>query len=244
MRDGQISFADRFDQAISIPSLEEERYSRGSAHVAGLDEVGRGPLAGPVLAAGVVLPREYRNSDIKDSKLLLAGEREKLAEVIKRNAVTWAVACVNVEDIDRLNIFEASLLAMIKAYRALRPRPDFLLIDGNQKIPAALFHSEGIALDAVPRQAAIIQGDRLCLSISAASILAKVARDELMIHLDAEYPQYGFAAHKGYACAEHLEALRRFGPSPAHRRSFRPVRVLVDRAAEPQFDFAFPKGRL
>ncbi|MGH7827022.1 MAG: ribonuclease HII [Candidatus Binatia bacterium] len=242
MRAEQISFSDGFAQRFA--SFEEQRYSRGATRIAGLDEAGRGPLAGAVLAAAVVFPQGYRNPDIKDSKLLSAGQRERLVEIIKGEAVAWGLGRVDVEEIDRINIFEASLLAMVKAYQALHPRPDCLLIDGDQKIPAALFHSEGIALETVPQQAAVIKGDRLCLSISAASILAKVARDELMTELDAKFPQYGFANHKGYGCAAHLEALRRFGPSPAHRRSFGPVRDLIHRLIEPQFDLAFPKGRL
>jgi ribonuclease HII len=242
MRDGQISFTDGPAQVFT--SFEEERYSSGFTSIAGMDEVGRGPLAGPVVAAAVVFPREYRNFDIKDSKLLTADQREKLAEVIKRDAALWGLGSVDVGDIDRLNIFEASLLAMVKAYAALRQRPDCLLIDGDQKIPSALFHAQGFALEALPHQAAIVKGDRLCLSISAASILAKVVRDQLMTELDARYPQYGFAAHKGYACAAHLEALHRFGPSPAHRRSFGPVRLLLDGPSEPQLDFVFPRGGL
>jgi ribonuclease HII len=242
MRERQISFHDGPTQADG--SFEEERYSRGFKSVAGLDEVGRGPLAGPVVAAAVVFPQGYRNSDLKDSKLLSADQRGKLVSVIKRDATAWSVGFVGVEEIDRLNIFEASLLAMVEAYDALRPRPDCLLIDGDQKIPPALFHAHGIQRQALPRQTAIVKGDRLCLSISAASILAKVTRDQVMTELDVTYPQYGFAAHKGYACVTHLEALRRFGPSPAHRKSFGPVRAILQVATKRQFELAFAKGVL
>jgi ribonuclease HII len=235
----QIPFSGEFD-ALACGSFEEKGYRHGFKSIAGLDEVGRGPLAGPVLAAAVVFPRGYSNPDIKDSKLLSANRREQLVAVIKRDAVAWGVGSVEVGEIDRINIFEASLLSMVRAYQALHLRPDYLLIDGDQKIPSPVFLAAGIALESVPRQVTIIGGDRLCVSISAASILAKVARDALMMELDSSYPQYGFAKHKGYACTAHLEALRRLGPTPAHRRSFKPVRDLTDGYREAQADFFSP----
>jgi ribonuclease HII len=189
-----------------------------------LDEVGRGPLAGPVVAAAVVLPRGLFHGEIKDSKLLTAKQREQLAPVIRSQAESWGIGVVEVEEIDRINILQASLLAMAKAFAALRPPPDYLLIDGNQPIPAQWLKSSNPPSGAIPQQKTIVKGDRLCLSIAAASILAKVERDGMMIEIDKNYPQYGFAGHKGYGSARHLEALRRFGPSPVHRRSFRPVR--------------------
>ena len=204
--------------------IEEEGYTRGFTCIAGLDEVGRGPLAGPVVAAAVVLPRGFSHDGIKDSKLLTAKQRETLAPAIRAQAQSRGIGVVEVEEIDRINILKASLLAMAKAFAALRPRPDYLLIDGNQPIPAQWLESSNRPSGAPPRQRTIVKGDRLCLSIAAASILAKVARDEMMIELHEHYPQYGFAGHKGYGSAAHLEALRRYGPSPVHRRSFKPVR--------------------
>ena len=211
-------------ESASFGAIEEEGYARGFSCIAGLDEAGRGPLAGPVVAAAVVLPRGFTHRDIKDSKLLTAKQRETLAPVIKSQAQSWGIGVVEVEEIDRINILKASLLAMAKAFAALRPRPDYLLIDGNQQIPGEMLQIWNRTTRAPPQQKTIVKGDRLCLSIAAASILAKVARDEMMIELDAHYPQYGFAGHKGYGSAAHLEALRRFGPSPVHRRSFKPVR--------------------
>jgi ribonuclease HII len=204
--------------------FEEEAYERGYKCVAGLDEVGRGPLAGPVVAAAVVLPRGFVHPDIRDSKLLTAKQREKTARLIRENADCCAVGIVESKAIDRLNIHQASLLAMVKALAALASKADCLLIDGKQSIPLALFRIGRFLSGRSTYQRAIVKGDRLCLSIAAASIVAKVARDELMVRLDTEYPQYGFAAHKGYSCAAHFEALRRFGPSPVHRQSFKPVR--------------------
>jgi len=208
--------------------FEDESYARGFTAIAGIDEVGRGPLAGPVVAAAVVLPRDFCHAGIRDSKLLSAKQREKLAPLIRQNAQAWGLGVVGVEVIDRINILQASLLAMAKAFSTLEPPPDCLLIDGNQPIPARLFQ-EGRALSrSMPYQKTIVKGDQLCLSIAAASIVAKVARDEMMIGYDKEFPYYGFAGHKGYGSAAHLEALRRYGPSPIHRKSFAPVRDRIE----------------
>jgi len=199
-------------------------YARGFKCVAGADEVGRGPLAGPVVAAAVILPRGFSHPEIKDSKLLTAKQREKLAPLIRDNAESWGLGVVEVKEIDRINILKASLLAMVKALDCLKAQPDCLLIDGNQHIPRELIVTSRYFARRPPYQKTIIKGDLLCLSIAAASIIAKVARDEMMVELDKQYPEYGFAAHKGYTCAAHLEALRRHGPSPIHRQSFQPVR--------------------
>jgi ribonuclease HII len=204
--------------------FEEEAYERGYKCVAGLDEVGRGPLAGPVVAAAVVLPRGFVHPDIRDSKLLTAKQRERTAGLIRANAECCAVGVVEPRAIDRLNIHQASLLAMVKALAALASKADCLLIDGRESIPLALFRLGRFLSGRSTYQRTIIRGDRLCLSIAAASIIAKVARDERMMQLDTRYPEYGFAAHKGYCCAAHFRALRRFGPSPVHRQSFKPVR--------------------
>jgi ribonuclease HII len=183
----------------------------------GVDEAGRGPLAGAVFAAAVVLdPARPRINNLVDSKQLAEGERETLAGRIRERAMCWAVASATVEEIDRLNILGASLLAMQRAIEALQVKPDEVCVDGLH----------------VPRNVeapcrAIVKGDRLVAAISAASILAKVARDAEMLALDARYPLYGFAQHKGYPTPEHLAALRAHGPSQIHRRSFEPVWALL-----------------
>jgi ribonuclease HII len=235
----QPQLPELFNESLPSVSFEEQSYARGFNCVAGLDEVGRGPLAGPVVAAAVVLPRGFEHSDIKDSKLLTAIQREKLAAVIEQKALSWRLGVVEVEEIDRINILAASFSAMVKAWRDLQPQPDCILIDGSQIIPRIVFDTVEPSAGPLPRQKAIVKGDRLCLSISAASILAKVARDAIMIELDRIYPEYGFAGHKGYGCAAHLEALRRFGPSPVHRRTFQPVREACGEQAGPESGLLF-----
>jgi len=223
-------------------SYEEESYATGFGCVAGVDEVGRGPLAGPVVAAAVVLPRKFSHPDIRDSKLLTAPQREKLAKVIKENAASWAVGMVEAKDIDQINILSASFVAMVKACEALQPIPDCLLIDGNKRIPREVFGLTPSLARFLPRQRVIIKGDQRCLSIAAASIVAKVARDSMMVDLDKVYPEYGFADHKGYGCPSHVEALRRFGPSPVHRRSFRPVLDACPEVPRPEIDRLFSES--
>lgn len=220
-------------------SLEAKGYARGFKHVAGLDEVGRGPWAGPVVAAAVIMPPGLTHPDIRDSKLLPAPKRDELAHWVKQEAIAWAIGVVASEEIDRINILRASLTAMSVAFGQLNPRPDLLLIDGSQTIPLPLLleqqsdNEEGsvrdsrssifFPLSSLPRQTAIIKGDAVCHSIAAASIIAKVARDEIMIKMDGLYPGYGFGQHKGYGSEAHAAALERLGPSPIHRRSFTPV---------------------
>ncbi len=226
--------------SLEAKGLEEEAYSRGFRCIAGLDEVGRGTWAGPVVAAAVVLPPGISNPGIKDSKLLTPRKRETLAPWIKEKAVTWGLGVVGSEEIDRMNILNASLLAMAHAFLQLKPVPDYLLIDGPHKIPLDFLKTEGgkqqktsVNLDphvfsltahALPFQRAIKKGDGLCLSIAAASIVAKAARDQMMVEYDRTYPEYGFGRHKGYGSPLHLATLSRYGPSPIHRRSFKPVR--------------------
>lgn len=226
---------------VEMVGLEEEGYGCGYQCVAGLDEVGRGPWAGPVVAAAVVLPRGVRHPEINDSKLLSARRREALATWIKERAVAWGLGTVGAEEIDRINILNASLLAMAIAFKQLRPLPDYLLIDGPHKIPVEFLKAIGnrqralgeeevllpdasCLMPAFPVQRAVKKGDRLSISIAAASIVAKVARDQMMVEFDRLYPEYGFARHKGYGSAAHSAALSRYGPAPIHRRSFRPVR--------------------
>jgi ribonuclease HII len=224
MKDGQMSFATEDARPLQFRDFEEQSYVRGFQLIAGLDEAGRGPLAGPVVAAAVILPRGFTHSEIKDSKLLSAQQREKLAPEIRQESVCWGLGIVEVDEIDRINILQASLLAMVKALAGLAAKPDCALIDGNQPIPGSLFRRGKFSGGKSLYQKTIIKGDQLCISIAAASILAKVARDGMMVDLDKQYPEYGFASHKGYSCATHFEALRRHGPSPIHRQSFRPVR--------------------
>ena len=234
----QFTLSEDFDRPVRQGAIERQSYSRGFKCVAGVDEVGRGPLAGPVVAAAVVLPQGFTHCDIKDSKVLTSEQRESLLPTIRESALCWGVGVVEVEEIDRINILQASLLAMGKAFRALRPVPDCLLIDGNQKIPSEFFQTNAV-LKQLPFQRTIIKGDQLCVSIAAASILAKVARDAMMMELDKSYPEYGFAHHKGYSCIPHMEALRRFGPSPIHRRSFKPVRAMCAVEIETDLDLPF-----
>lgn len=186
-----------------------------NAVVCGVDEAGRGPLAGPVYAAAVLLQDPVPFTGLADSKKLSAKRREALALEIKDRAVGWAIASATVEEIDELNILRASLLAMQRAIEALSPRPDSVLIDGNQ-----------LPLVTMPARA-IIQGDVTVPAISAASILAKVARDAVMLELHELYPEFGFDRHKGYGTALHMSVLWRLGPTPAHRRSFAPVRAAI-----------------
>ena len=177
----------------------------------GCDEAGRGPLAGPVVAAAVILPAGELPKGLNDSKKLTEKARERLYGEITESAVAWAVAEASAADIDEINILNASLLAMRRAIDALSVPPQFALIDGNQ--------TRGFTLPV----RAVVKGDALCPSISAASVLAKVTRDRMMLRLDEEYPGYGFAAHKGYPTAAHYAALAALGPCPQHRRSFRLV---------------------
>lgn len=206
--------------------FEAGALAQGFKAIAGVDEVGRGPLAGPVVAAAVILSGGFSHGEIRDSKLLSAAQREKLAPLIQQAAVSWALGIVEVEAIDRLNILRASLTAMAEALGGLSVAPDCALIDGNQKIPLEVFASSAAGL-VPPAQQTIVKGDQLCLSIAAASIVAKVARDQMMVDFDRQFPGYGFAGHKGYGSAAHLAALRRYGPTPIHRKSFKPVRDLL-----------------
>ena len=218
-------------------AYEADALLRGFQRIAGVDEAGRGPLAGPVVAAAVVFEPGTFNPDIKDSKLLSAKRRERLAEWIKDRSASWAVGVADSGEIDRLNILRASLLAMARAVRGLEVTPDFLMIDGPYGIPAASLMEDDGRWAVSPAQRAVKGGDRLCFSIAAASIIAKVARDRMMVELDALYPEYGFASHKGYRSRRHSAALDRHGPCPVHRRSFRPVREACEQrgpaSAEP-----------
>lgn len=191
--------------------LEVQLSRRGYVHLAGIDEAGRGPLAGPVVAAAVVLPSGILIEGIRDSKQLPPLRRENLCRVIEARAIDYGIGIIDNEVIDRINIVQATCLAMKEALLALKEPPDFLLLDALN-LPDM----------AIP-QIAIVKGDALCYSIAAASILAKVTRDRLMLEYHKSYPHYNFLAHKGYGTAEHLKLLREYGPCQIHRRSFKGV---------------------
>lgn len=206
--------------------LENRLRSRGARHIAGVDEAGRGPLAGPVVAAAVVLPEDVHMPGLNDSKVLSPERREALFATIQETALASAVGEATVEEIDELNILQATLLAMRRALQGLGLRPDRVLIDGTH-LPQGPYP-----------ELAVVDGDATSLSIAAASILAKVTRDRQMVEHDRDYPEYGFARHKGYGSADHISALREHGPCPIHRRSFGTVADLVTGFSEDYAMFA------
>jgi ribonuclease HII len=191
-------------------SIENDIRSLGFVHVAGVDEVGRGCLAGPVVAGAVVLDPDRYVPGVADSKVLTADDRSRAFELIVKYAMAWAVATLDAGEIDRLNIHRASLEAMRQAVTSLLPLPGFVIVDG--------FRIPGLVMPQRP----IVGGDRKSTAIAAASILAKVTRDRMMLKLHADDPRYGFDRHKGYATRDHLDAVAKFGYSPVHRRTFRP----------------------
>lgn len=198
---------------------EEVLWGTGFQNVAGVDEVGRGPLAGPVFAAAVIMPAKSHETyfeKIQDSKKVNPKMRPKIAEAI-HNQTIWAIGDASAQEIDCLGIIEATYLAMRRAVSRLSTIPDYILVDGT-----------GVPETGIPEKP-MIRGDARCISIAAASIVAKVARDDVMQTLDSVYPGYGFAKHKGYPTKKHLEALMRLGPSPIHRRSFGPVMRFLEK---------------
>ncbi|MBI3975524.1 MAG: ribonuclease HII [Armatimonadetes bacterium] len=203
------------ERTAALFALERARRAEGFASIAGVDEAGVGPLAGPVVAAAVILPEALAAAvpGLRDSKTLLPDERERLYAALLAAGVRVGIGLADVAEIDRVNILQATRRAWRRAVALLLPRPDYVLIDGRYHVDLEL-----------PQQA-IIDGDALCASIAAASIIAKVTRDRIMQELDARYPEFGFGAHKGYATSAHLAAIRRFGFSPVHRRSFLPLRL-------------------
>lgn len=207
--------AELFEQVIDTLAFEQRARSRGYRLIAGIDEAGRGALAGPVVAAAVILPMGVRIDGVDDSKKLSPEKRERLFDVIMSQALRVGVGMAGHRVIDRINILQATRLAMQEAVGKLSPQPDYLLIDGITTIASPL------------PQKTITKGDSLSLSIAAASIIAKVSRDRLMRELDQKYPGYGFAGHKGYGSSDHLEAIRRLGPSPVHRLTFGGVKEHV-----------------
>jgi len=200
---------------MALPSWQcpwgcEGRALCGQGLTAGVDEAGRGPLAGPVVAAAIIFPPGEEIPEVGDSKRFSPRRREELYEIILSRALSWSVAVVGPREIDELNILRASLRAMAEAVRGLDPPPSALVIDGPHTV-------EGLEIP----QRALVKGDGFCPLIGAASIVAKVTRDRIMSHYHRLYPQYGFAQHKGYPTQSHREALKKYGPSPIHRRSFR-----------------------
>jgi len=194
--------------AVDMRLHEREAYRRGFRLVSGIDEVGRGPLAGPVVAAAVGLPKSIRLPGVVDSKKLTSEQREDFDAKIRSRALAVGIGVVDNEEIDRINILQATFRAMMNAILELKVEPDFLLIDGPYQLPIQI------------EQKGIPQGDGLSISIAAASIVAKVYRDRLMCEFHEHYPQYGFDCHKGYATARHYEAIRRYGPCSLHRKTF------------------------
>ena len=188
--------------------FEREAMRLGAVHVCGVDEAGRGPLAGPVYAAAVILPPDVRIEGLNDSKKLTEKKREALFPVICETATSFSIAFADEKEIDAYNILQATYLAMRRAVEGLDVPADYALIDGNRMPPLVIAGET------------IIKGDAVCQSIAAASVLAKVSRDRFMLEMDAKYPQYGFSKHKGYGTKDHYAALREFGPSPIHRLTF------------------------
>lgn len=200
-----------------MPDLSHESHWRaaGYARIAGIDEAGRGPLAGPVVAAAVVLPEDFSHAELNDSKKLGAAKRESLyVEILSDSRIARSVAVVPAREIDKLGILRATHLAMARAFEGIAPLPDLALIDGRT-VPSFPYEHR-----------ALVRGDSLSLSIAAASILAKVERDRMLVEMAERHPGYGFERHKGYGTAAHLEALARLGPCPEHRFSFAPVAQL------------------
>lgn len=207
---------DLFDyQKPSLLEFDSMVRRLGYLTLAGIDEAGRGPLAGPVVAAAVILPAGLDLPDVDDSKKLTAGKRDQLYDVVMANACAVGVGLSDAGVIDRINILQATLAAMKDAVAQLATKPDYLLIDGISKIPVRI------------PQKTVKKGDGTSLSIAAASIIAKVHRDRMMEEYDAHFPEYGFAGHKGYGCADHLKAIARYGPCPIHRLSFGGVKEHV-----------------
>ena len=193
---------------VNLWEIENSLYAQGYTAVCGVDEAGRGPLAGPVCAGAVILPKDLEIPGLNDSKKLTDKKRRELYPIIKEQAIAWGIGFASHEEIDELNILQATYLAMSRAIQALEGKADFALIDGNRA------KDFGIPLQTV------VKGDSLSASIAAASVLAKVARDDIMLEMAKEYPEYGFEVHKGYGTKQHYEALRRFGHCPIHRMSF------------------------
>jgi ribonuclease HII len=205
-----------------MDSFERSAYKRGYRVIAGVDEAGRGPLAGPVVAAAVVLPPGFFLDGVRDSKQLTEKKRQRLYDIILRGALSWGLGVVEPSVIDRINIFQSTRLAMKEAVQQISPAADYLLIDGAR--------AQRLQLSVT--QETIIRGDTLSLSVASASIIAKVSRDRIMEIYHHQFPQYNFISNKGYGTKEHLEAIRCHGPCKIHRRSFKGVKEFIEQGEE------------
>ena len=203
---------------LDLLKYEKELYKEGYELIAGTDEAGRGPLCGPVVAAAVILPKNYKLEGLNDSKQLSEKKRDKYFEIIKKDAISYGIGIVDAKTIDEINIYEASRKAMLEAISKLDVTPDFVLTDA---MPLPMDNSK-----------AIIHGDALSLSIAAASVLAKVTRDEIMYELDKKYPEYGFKSHKGYPTKKHLENIKKYGILDNYRLTYKPVKALMEEKNE------------
>lgn len=199
---------------MDLLEYEKKLYAQGYSLIAGTDEVGRGPLVGPVVAAAVILPKNYTLDGLNDSKKLSEKKRNEYYNILVKDAVSYAVGVVDAKEIDKINIYEASRKAMIKALEGLSVKPDFILSDA---MPLPFDNSQ-----------AIIHGDALSLSIAAASVIAKVTRDEMMYELDKMHPEYGFKNHKGYPTKKHLENLKKYGILDSYRLTYKPVKAIME----------------
>ena len=213
-------FKENDDIMLDFSDIETALFDKGYKSICGVDEVGRGPLAGPVVAAAIIIPAGLKIEGLDDSKKLTPLRRERIFEEIINLGLNCSVGIIDHGDIDKLNILKASLMAMRKAVCDMKPPADFVLVDGNYPVPN------------IPQpQFAIIGGDSRCLSIAAASIVAKVTRDRIMDRYEALYPSFSFATHKGYPTAAHLEELKENGPCEIHRRTFKPVAKIINEYA-------------
>jgi len=200
--------------SIDLLSFEKELYKNGIEFIAGVDEVGRGPLIGPVVASAVILPKNYKLDGLNDSKKLSEKKRNQYYDIINRDALAIGVGIIDETIIDEVNIYEATKLAMLEAINALKIKPEHILIDA-------------MPLDIEIPRTSIIKGDAKSLSIAAASVIAKVTRDNMMYELDRKYPEYGFASHKGYPTKKHLEALKNYGLIEGYRKTYTPIKDMI-----------------
>ena len=208
-------------EKVDLLKYEHELYEQGYNLIAGCDEAGRGPLCGPVVAAAVILPKDYKLEGLNDSKQLSEKKRDKFFEIIKKDAISYGIGIVDAKTIDEINIYEASRKAMLEAISKLSPSPEFVLSDA---MPLPIDNS-----------LAIIHGDALSLSIAAASVLAKVTRDKIMYDLDKEHPEYGFKYHKGYPTKKHLENLKKYGILENYRLTYKPVKAVLEVKQDEEF---------
>lgn len=213
------------DQKINIYQIEEELYDNGISLVCGVDEAGRGPLAGPVVIAAVIMPALERIDGINDSKKLTAKKRSELIKVIKKKALAISVVMIHEKEIDELNIYQATKKGMLEAIEKLKVKPEYCLIDAMPLSELSMPHTS------------LIHGDARSASIAAASIVAKVTRDEYMEKMDFKYPNYGFKRHKGYCTKQHKEALEKYGPCPIHRKTYYPVSKYYLQERQLSFNF-------